>query len=192
MRNGFGKETGFLYRDIRGCIKSFRTGHLERELQMVQLSATRCICIAIFWVSLASFAAITLCVASQRVFIVVSVYFIMSQSGNFWIHPRTRWIGIFLTTRISGFISDGNFQPYKCQNCPFWRWSHWHSYTVKKRWAANGRIPEVKVHHFLMKVSTDWIQENRRRTARSGTLSQVNSRMNWWKRRSKTNKQKDK
>jgi hypothetical protein len=35
-----------------------------------------------------SFAAITLCVASQRVFIVV-VYFVMTQSGYFWIHPRT-------------------------------------------------------------------------------------------------------
>jgi len=30
-----------------------------------------------------SFAAVTLCVASQRVFIVVSVYFVMTQSGNF-------------------------------------------------------------------------------------------------------------
>jgi hypothetical protein len=39
-----------------------------------------------------SFAAITLCVASQRVFIVVVVvvvYFFMAQSGNFWIRPRT-------------------------------------------------------------------------------------------------------
>jgi hypothetical protein len=54
--------------------KSFQTGRLERELQMVQLSATRCSCIVILWVSLVSFAAITLCVASQRVFIVV-VYF---------------------------------------------------------------------------------------------------------------------
>jgi hypothetical protein len=36
-----------------------------------------------------SFAAITLCVASQRVFIiVVVVYFVMTQSGNFWIYPR--------------------------------------------------------------------------------------------------------
>jgi hypothetical protein len=34
-----------------------------------------------------TFAAITLCVASQRVFIVVGVYFVMTQSGNFWIHP---------------------------------------------------------------------------------------------------------
>jgi hypothetical protein len=35
---------------------------------MVQLSATSCI--AILWVSLVSFAAITLCVASQWVFII--------------------------------------------------------------------------------------------------------------------------
>jgi hypothetical protein len=52
--------------------RSFRTGRLERELQMVQLSATMCSCIATLWVSLVSFASITLCVASQRVFI--SVY----------------------------------------------------------------------------------------------------------------------
>jgi len=38
-----------------------------------------------------SFSAITLCVASQRVFIVVVVvYFVMTQSGNFWIHPCIR------------------------------------------------------------------------------------------------------
>jgi hypothetical protein len=54
-----------------GVSKSFRTGRLEQELKMVQLSATRCSYIAILWVSLVSFAATTLCVASQRVFIVV-------------------------------------------------------------------------------------------------------------------------
>jgi hypothetical protein len=42
---------------------------------------------AILWVSLVSFAALTLCVVSQRVFV---VYFVMTQSGNFWIHPRIR------------------------------------------------------------------------------------------------------
>jgi hypothetical protein len=36
-----------------------------------------------------SCAAINLCVASQRVFIVVIVYFVMNHSGNFWIYPRT-------------------------------------------------------------------------------------------------------
>jgi hypothetical protein len=52
---------------------------------MVQLSATKCSCIAILSVSLVSFASIILRVTSQRVFIVV-VYFLMTQSGNFWIH----------------------------------------------------------------------------------------------------------
>jgi hypothetical protein len=51
---------------------------------MVQLSATSCSCIAILWVSLVSFAAITLCVASQRLFVSISI-----QCGNFWVHPRT-------------------------------------------------------------------------------------------------------
>jgi hypothetical protein len=60
--------------------KSFRTGLLERELQMVQPSATRCSCIAILWVSLVSFVAITLCVVSQRVFIVVI---------SLWLSPET-------------------------------------------------------------------------------------------------------
>jgi hypothetical protein len=46
---------------------------------MVQLSATRCSCIAILRVSLVSFAAITLCVASQRVFIVIVVYFVIDS-----------------------------------------------------------------------------------------------------------------
>jgi hypothetical protein len=67
--------------------QSFRTGHLERELRMVQLSAIRCSCIAILWVILVSFAAIALRVASQRVFTLFD-YFVMTQSGNFWIHPR--------------------------------------------------------------------------------------------------------
>jgi hypothetical protein len=59
-----------------GVSKSFRTGRLGRELWMVQLSAIRSSCIAILWVSLVSFAAETLYVASQRVFIVVSIYFV--------------------------------------------------------------------------------------------------------------------
>jgi hypothetical protein len=58
--------------------RSLRTGRLERELQIVQLSATRCSCIAILWVSLVSFAAV-LCVASQRVFIAVRIYFVMDS-----------------------------------------------------------------------------------------------------------------
>jgi hypothetical protein len=64
--------------NYKGVSKSFRTGRLKRELQTVQLSAIRCSYIAILYVSLVSFAAITLCVASGRVFIVVSLYFVIS------------------------------------------------------------------------------------------------------------------
>jgi hypothetical protein len=39
-----------------GVPTSFRTGHLERELKMVQFSATRCSCIPILVVSLESSA----------------------------------------------------------------------------------------------------------------------------------------
>jgi len=63
----------------RGVFKSFRTGRLELELRKVQLSATRCSCIAILWASLVSFAAITLCVASQRVIPKASVYFVIDS-----------------------------------------------------------------------------------------------------------------
>jgi hypothetical protein len=62
----------------QGVSRSFQTGCLEQELQMVQLSATRCSCVAILWASLVSSAAITLCVASQQVFIIVA-YFIMDS-----------------------------------------------------------------------------------------------------------------
>jgi len=69
-----------------GASRSFRTVHLEQELQMVQFCAIRCNCIAIWWVSLVSFAAMTLCIASQEMFIVV--HSLSTQSGNFWIHLR--------------------------------------------------------------------------------------------------------
>jgi hypothetical protein len=71
------RHVGYYIFIYEGVSKSFRTGRLERELQMVQLSATGCSFIAILWVSLVSFAAITLCVASQRVFIVV--YFLIDS-----------------------------------------------------------------------------------------------------------------
>jgi hypothetical protein len=53
----------FIFIVYEGVSKSFWTCSLEQELQMVQLPATRCSCIAILWVSLVSFATITLCVA---------------------------------------------------------------------------------------------------------------------------------
>jgi hypothetical protein len=86
-----------------GVSRSFRTGRLERVLQMVQPSAIRCSCIAILWVSLVSFAAITLCVASQRVFVVI--YFVMTQSGNFWIYPRIFRTFTLYIKPVSSFVS---------------------------------------------------------------------------------------
>jgi hypothetical protein len=67
-----------------------------------QLSATRCNCITILWSSLVSFAVITLCVASQQVFVVVVS---LTQSGNFCIHRRicvthTHEMLTWLTTRM--------------------------------------------------------------------------------------------
>jgi hypothetical protein len=103
--------TSLLY---EGVSRSSGTGPLEQELQMVQLSATRFSCIAILWVSLVNFAAITLCVASQQVILNVSVYFVMTQSGNFWIHsliPNS--VGMLYTVllsweshRLSSLVSD--------------------------------------------------------------------------------------
>jgi hypothetical protein len=59
---------------------------------MVQLSATRCSCIAALWVSLVSFAAITLCVASQHVFIVV--YFVIDSIRKLLYTPSYKRIGL--------------------------------------------------------------------------------------------------
>jgi hypothetical protein len=71
-----------------GVFRKFRICRLERELQIVQLSATRCSRIAILWVSLVSFGTITLYVVSQRVFIVISL----------WLSPET--FGYTLVLRI--------------------------------------------------------------------------------------------
>jgi len=85
--------TWFLARNScthEGVTKSFLTGHLEQELQMVQLSAIRCSCITILWISLVSFATITLCVASQWAFIVVKHIYHYGLSPDFRIHPLTK------------------------------------------------------------------------------------------------------
>jgi hypothetical protein len=97
----------------KNVTKSFRTGRLERELQTVQLSATRWNCIAILWVSPVSFAATTLCVASQWVIPKISVYFVIDSvrklldtSSN--IHRRKLSLGP-INTAIS--LWTCSFQP---------------------------------------------------------------------------------
>jgi hypothetical protein len=104
----------WLQGSYEGVSKSFRTGRLEWELQMVELSTTRCSCIAILWVSLVSFAAITLCFASQRVFIVV--YFVIDTVRKLLYTPcmygymemcaGIRHRGLFQSTMVS--LSDWN------------------------------------------------------------------------------------
>jgi len=86
------------------CVpKSFRTGRLERELQIIQLSATRCNCIVILWVSLVSFAAITLCVASQREFIVALVYFVIDSVRKLLDTPSYQFRFCIFTTNVLFF-----------------------------------------------------------------------------------------
>jgi hypothetical protein len=74
-----------------GVSKCFRTDHLERELQMVQLFATRCGCIAILWVNLVNFAAITLCDPFQRVFVVLLLLLLLlfNLFISLWFSPET-------------------------------------------------------------------------------------------------------
>jgi hypothetical protein len=86
------------------------------------------------------FFAITLCVTSQRVFIVVSIYFFMTQSRNFWIHPhiylqkrRFKTIWSQRSSEISDFLlstllyADGSFRVLwrliyrQCFNCQYQR-----------------------------------------------------------------------
>jgi hypothetical protein len=63
--------------NVRGCIQKFPDWPPgARTANGIQLSATRRIYISILCVSLVSFMAITLCVASQRVFAFVSVCFV--------------------------------------------------------------------------------------------------------------------
>jgi len=79
------------------CIsKSFRTGRLE-------LSATRCSCIVILWVSLLGLAALTLRVASQRVYIVVSTYFVIDSVRKLLNTPSYCVPGIWLYVRVLTF-----------------------------------------------------------------------------------------
>jgi hypothetical protein len=96
-----------------GVSKSFRTGRLERELQMVQLCTARCSCIAILWFSLVSVAAITLCVASQRVFIVV--YFVIDSVRkildipSYFMSLQSRIINFH--HQLHGLNRNGPFRP---------------------------------------------------------------------------------
>jgi hypothetical protein len=61
---------------------------------MVHFSATRYSYIAILWVSLVSSDANTLCVAPQRVFIVVSIYFVIDSVRKLLNAPSYKYMSI--------------------------------------------------------------------------------------------------
>jgi hypothetical protein len=63
----------------QGCIKKFPDWPPGARTANVQPSATTYSCITILWFSLVSFAAVTLYVASQPEFIVISVYFVIDS-----------------------------------------------------------------------------------------------------------------
>jgi hypothetical protein len=77
---------------------------------MVQLSATRCSCVAILWVSLVSFATITLCVASRRVVLKVSVYFVTDSVRKLLVTP----------SYLRGFLCSGIVQALQRADLPWW------------------------------------------------------------------------
>jgi hypothetical protein len=71
-----------------GVSKSFRTGRLERELQTVQLSATRCSCIAILWISLVSFVATTFVLLLNGCLLVCSSFLGSTAQLRPWPPPQ--------------------------------------------------------------------------------------------------------
>jgi hypothetical protein len=82
-----------------GVSKSFWTSRLKRELQMVQFSATRWNCIAILWLSLVSFAAMTICVESRDSSVVIALGYGLHDRNS-----RVRFpagLGTFIFTTAS-------------------------------------------------------------------------------------------
>jgi hypothetical protein len=84
--------------NIRGYIQKFPDWPPAARTANGKLFATRCSCIAILWVSLVSFATMTLCVASQLVFIVVVVYFVIDSVRKLLDRPSY----IALISEVSG------------------------------------------------------------------------------------------
>jgi hypothetical protein len=83
---------------------------------MVQPSATRCSCIAILWVSLVSFDAITLRVASQIIIRKGSLYFLWTGSGNFWTRRHKTTILSYILIEIHIFeLRSTSSKVIKCE-----------------------------------------------------------------------------
>jgi hypothetical protein len=92
---------------------------------MVQFSATKCSCIAILWVSLVSFAAITFVLLLSECLLLLLLFISLSTpSGNFWIHHR-----VWNLPHFEGFVSKFFFFFQNLCCTLVTRHAHW-SYTV--------------------------------------------------------------
>jgi hypothetical protein len=87
-----------------GVSKSFRTGRLERKLQMVQLSAIMRSC-DILCQSSEFHHHNTLCCFSTSVLLLLLLLLISlsNQSGKFWIHPRIVELQQCVTATQTGY-----------------------------------------------------------------------------------------
>jgi hypothetical protein len=96
---------------VRGCVQKFP------DWPPGARAVTRCSCIPILWLSLVSFATMTLFVASQRVFIVVSVYFIINSIRKLLDTPSyiCCWNSVMLTLLAQKYRSS-EISPHQCVN----------------------------------------------------------------------------
>jgi len=79
--------------EYEGVSKSFRTGLLGRELQLVQLSDTWCSCIATLWVSLVSFYRHNpLCCFSTSVYFCLYRYRLSPETFGYTFVLWNRWL----------------------------------------------------------------------------------------------------
>jgi hypothetical protein len=147
---------------------------------MVQLSAIKCSCICILWVSLVSVAAIKLCVASQRVFIVVSVYFVIDpvrkrlDTPSYLVGPFRPMVGQseHHVKNSEAVISElHNISLQEAEFCrgltiyesPIWRWSRDSSASIAARLRAGrsrfyisipgGEVGNFYLHHHVQNGS---------------------------------------
>jgi hypothetical protein len=110
------------WRKYEDVSKSFRTGLLERELQMVQLSATRCSCIAII-VSQSSESCRhnTLCCFSTSVYCYCCLF-------RYRLSPET--FGYTLVRTLNGARSHVEYSDEKCEQMSLEQLAH---ITVQKK-----------------------------------------------------------
>jgi hypothetical protein len=127
-----------------------KVSELERELQTVQLSATTYSCIAILWVSLGSFAAVTLCIASQRVIPKVSVYFVIDSVRKLldtpsYIQAWKLWKRLRVISGIWGRVFPHGRRKRSDRLLPIWNKRSWHNGDLSKLHVAvkSGRGNEV-------------------------------------------------